>query len=163
MKYFTRGWTNGELSDKEAEGMPELYRKHISEISPRLPPSIAKLAAINLHDTIIEQVRLNEKAKTFSFVLVAGDLQRGYWGVDLKYSGVQIGDSYLQILRERTRDRETCILYDELDAEDDGHFVHRLLFWPQGEISIWFLELAVNETRREDRRVHLGGSFIYEE
>ena len=71
-----------------------------------------------------------------------------------------IGDHYMDVLRTRARDRETELLYDEVDVEQDGTYVHRLLFWPEGEISIAFKHLKLSSAARADRRTFLSGSFI---
>jgi hypothetical protein len=55
-----------------------------------------------------------------------------------------------------------AILYDEVDFElEDGEPVlsHRLLFWPEFELTIDFRELRLERSPRSDRRVDLSGVF----
>ena len=42
------------------------------------------------------------------------------------------------------------MLYDEVDINDDGLLVHRLLFWPREEVTIDFRELELAVEARED-------------
>jgi hypothetical protein len=45
------------------------------------------------------------------------------------------GPSYKQRLE---RDRQTQIIADEIDQEEQGILRHRLLFWPRDELTIDF-------------------------
>lgn len=161
MKWFTRGWQAGEFSEAETERIRHSYWEHIRSISARLEPAVAKLACeINLHDAIIEQVHVYAHEQRLVLSLVAGDQQGGYREVVLEYFGVEIGARYLDMLRQRCRDRETEILYDEIDIDQDGKYVHGLLFWPEGEVSIWFKHLKLASGARADRRTLLSGAFV---
>jgi hypothetical protein len=161
MKWLTRGWAEGEFSDTEAEQMLRAYREHVEQIAPALEPFVAKLALeTNLHDAIIEVVHVYDQGRRLVLSLVAGDQQAGYQGITLDYRGVEMDHHYMDVLRRRSRERETAILYDEVDAEPDGTFVHRLLFWPEGEIAIAFKHLTLSSAAREDRRTFLSGSFL---
>ena len=60
------------------------------------------------------------------------------------------------------RDRETEILHDEVDlAIEEGEpvFTHRLLFWPELELTIDFRALELERSPCSDRRVELNGAF----
>jgi hypothetical protein len=162
MKYFTRGWSVGEFDDEEAERIRNSYWQHIRELTPRLPSAVAQLANdISLHDGVIEQARWNSQVKRLTLRLVCGDT-RGLFDVELIYSEAAIGRE--EILKQCARDRETTILYDEIDVDDaDGNYIHRMLFHPMGEISIWFRGLSVKVAARQDWRVRLQPYFIEEE
>ena len=57
MRYFTRGWVNGELRDDAFEQVVDAYRARIAEITPRLPAPMIRLAhELDLHDGLIERV-----------------------------------------------------------------------------------------------------------
>ncbi len=44
MKYFTREWHAGEISDEESERIVSDYWEYIDTLLPSLPPSVATLA-----------------------------------------------------------------------------------------------------------------------
>jgi hypothetical protein len=163
MRYFTRGWANGELGDA-GEQIAEAYRRRLDEITPRLPESARVLAReINLHDAIIERVRWCPATRELSLELVAHVDRAGYRTIALTYLGALLGEQRLETLRMVARDRETEILYDEVDIDDDDNddlLVHRLLFWPRDELTIDFRELRLEVTPRDDKRVTLGGAFV---
>ena len=132
--------------------------------SPRFSPAVAQLAnEIELHDAIIEIARWSPQSRTLTLLLVCGDLQRGYSAVEIRYSGVELGKRSVDVLRSRAKDRESQVLYDEVDFDEEGQLVHRLLFRPEGEISIWFRELTIHSSHRADRRVQMVPFFIEEE
>lgn len=163
MKYFTRGLAGGEFTDEESEAVVAAYHRHLQEITPRLPPELVRLATeIQLHDAVIDRVRINRAAKTLNLSLLGGDLdQPQYCLVELAYSGAGLGDGPVEVLRRCARDRETTILDHEIDIDPrDGTFEHRILFDPEGEISIWFDRMTLNVTPRPDRRVQLGAEFL---
>lgn len=163
MRYFTRGWANGDMSEVESERVREAYWKGLRELMPKLPPAMAKLAKVNLHDAVIEQVRWNAKTKLLHIRLAAGNQGEGYATVDLRYKGAMLGEIRVETLRDAARDREAFILNDELDMDEEGNLIHRLLFWPREEVSLDFRELEIQVTPRTDRRVLLGGYFVAEE
>ncbi len=58
----------------------------------------------------------------------------------------------IPFLQGCAQDRQTEVLYDEVDLED-GDYVHRILFWPEGEIAIVFRSLQIVRTPRADRSI----------
>jgi hypothetical protein len=153
MKYFTRGWSSGEFDDETSDQMRAAYWDRVKSLRPSMPASIKKLAtATELHDAVIDRILWDPRKHnlTMELVLCRGCNPSGGLGVSIHYRGVQIGDHYIDILAERARDRRTTILYDEVDLEKIGPWVHRMLFWPVGEISIWFSSLKLSRTRGKD-------------
>ena len=160
MRYFTRGWANGDLSDDEYARMPEAYARRLAEIAPRLPAAMLKLAReISLHDGLIARMRWRPNSKELTMTLVTGSVGPGYRTTTLTYVGALLGKSRIEALRNAGLDRETQLLYDEVDIDDDGLLVHRILFWPREEVTIDFSELRLEDEPREDRRVNLGPGF----
>ncbi len=71
MRYFTRGWANGELSEEESERVVQAYREHVKGLSPRLKPDMLRLVnEVNLHDGLIESVTWSPAQKRLGLSLV---------------------------------------------------------------------------------------------
>jgi hypothetical protein len=162
MRYFTRGWAEGELSDEDSERARSEYARRLDEIEPSLSPAMRTLARqVHLHDAIIDEVAWNPGAKELRLTLVTDALQ-GYEAVTLTYVGAMLGYRRVETLRAVARDREIAILYDEVDVDlEDGEttLIHRLIFWPEYELTIDFRELRLERSPRDDRRVELSGTF----
>ncbi len=154
MKYFAREWATGELSDEESERIVSDYWVHIDTLLPSLPPAVAALARdINLHDGLIHRVLVQPEQRRLELELRCGDLQVGYFDLDLIYSEVRMDLLDIPLLQALARDRQTEVLYDEVDL-DESNYVHRILFWPEGEIAIVFRSLQVIRTPRADRSIY---------
>ena len=162
MRYFTRGWANGELTDDEGDCVRKAYATRLEEIASKLPSSMARLRqGVSLHDALIESVRWRPSAAELHVTLVAGTSEVGYETIDLTYRGAMLGRRRIESLRNAACNREACVLYHEIDiADDDRTLAHRLLFWPNEEVTIEFLELEYASASRSDCRVALGGAFV---
>ena len=119
MRYFTRGWHNGELDDDEMAQVEAAYAQRLEAISAGLPGPVLELADLNLHDACIEAVLWEPAAKRLRLSLVAFHHSSGYRAVTLTYSGALLGDQRVRTLRDAARDRETEILYSEIDCDDE--------------------------------------------
>jgi len=161
MRYFTRGWANGELTEEEDDTLSRAYEARLTEITPRLPPSMVRLLeGASLHDAIIESVRWAPSQAELRLKLVCGASDVGYRGVQLTYRGAMLGKARIESLRNVANDREACILYQEVDIDEEGVLAHRLLCWPNAEVTIEFRELDYVSAPRDDRRVTLAGAFV---
>ncbi|WP_028471748.1 hypothetical protein [Nocardioides alkalitolerans] len=159
MRYFTRDWADGLLSDEETDQASEAYRARLAEIRPLLPPGAAELADADLHDAVIDLVAWAPHDRRLVASWVAGDLQRGYVEVLVVYTGVTLDAGAIEALRDLARDRAAELMYDEVDLADDGSLRHRLLFWPRHEVVVAFGDVQVTVDPRPDRRVDPGQVF----
>jgi len=158
MKYFTRDFICSSLSDEESEQIRTSYHQHIELLLPNLPESIAELTEkINLHDGLICRVIVDQKTGKLTMELRCGDLQVGYFDLELAYSGVKFSALDLVALAALVRDRRTEILSDELDIDKDNTYIHRILFYPIGEISIHFESINLNQESKPDRNIPFVG------
>jgi hypothetical protein len=163
MRYFTRGWAAGDLSDEEDQAVRDAYDARLAKIAERLPPAMLRLAReVSLHDGLIESIFWSPKKKLLKLDLVCGDLQRGYSLVELSYGEALLGGQRLAALKRAALSRETELLYDEVDIGEDGLLCHRILFWPNEEVTLDFSQFEMSISPRPDRRVELLGTF-YEE
>src|SRR5580704_12225883 len=91
MRFLTRQWCDGSMSDETAARVEAEYQQHRAEVLPRLPEPLRVLAqGINIHDGLIRVVEIDAKARELRLALVCGDLDVGYFDLDLSYHGVRI-------------------------------------------------------------------------
>jgi hypothetical protein len=159
MRYFTRGFVEGELGEDEQEQVRMAYARRLETILPELPAPLRELSGLSLHDGHVETVTWEPAARRLCLSLVAGHSRR-WRTVTLTYSGALLGERRIQTLRDVARDRSTQILADEVDREADGTFSHRLLFWPRDELTIDFTGLELVTAERPDDRVSLRPFFV---
>ena len=143
MNWLTREWASGALEDDEWRERWEQYVAHNREVLPRLSNGAERLLRdINLHDA---QIRFFEQrpANVLAIGALIGDLQVGYESIELRFVESRIRlepGSTLDSLK--LLDSRTQILYDEVDIEADGLFVHRVLLSPRGEYEVVFSSLT---------------------
>jgi hypothetical protein len=94
--------------------------------------------------------------------LVCEDAHEGTVQAVLIYGGAMLGASRIESLKRAALCRETELLYDEVDIDDDAILSHRLLFSPREEVTIDFKELHLVVSSRTDRRVALRPACIVE-
>jgi hypothetical protein len=161
VRFFTRGWHRGELSDEESERTVRDYHAHLQAISARLPdPMMALAREVTLHDARIERVEWEPANAQLVLRLVTTWPSGGSQAVTITYSGAMLGEHRLDVLRNVARDRETEILASEVDVDEEGVLAHRLLFWPRDELTIEFGALTLEVRPRADDRVRLGPFFL---
>ncbi len=157
MRYLTRGREWGDLPDADADRAMEAYRARVAEITPRLPAALVRISHdLSLHDGVIEKIVWNPGLRRLSLALVCCDDTRGYFQALLTYGGAMLGPHRVEALRRAAISRETVLLENEVDVEDDGTLVHRLLFAPSEEVTIDCQEVDLIVTPREDTRVYIG-------
>src|SRR5262249_5892200 len=147
MKFFTRAWCDGEMSDEEADRVPELYAAHLRAIRSRLPFRVRRFVDdVNLHDGLIREVVLSDADHTLRITIRAGDQQVGYYDAELVYHDVETEPATVAVL-DRARGSDSYeLLYDEFDASEADRLVHRFIFQPEGEAAIAFRDLSWQRT-----------------
>ena len=162
MKYLTRGWQNGELTDDQSNAAVQAYRDRIKSIRERLDPDILALAEeVQLHDAIIEKVSWRSKIRelTITFAAIYSP-ESDYKTVAITYHNALLGDSRVETLRLVANDRRTELTCSEVDLDDDGNPVHRMLFEPRDEVTIDCSSITLRVSPRSDRRVYLIPAFL---
>ena len=140
MRFFTKQWLSGGLSDDEYEATPDAYWRHVSSL--QLPPDVLALSQFNPHDARILDVSSEPHAGRLTLRLRCGDLQCGYHQVQLAYSEARIDDASLKQLHCATTLPFDEILYDEVDRAGE-RFEHRFIFASKAEISISFGSITI--------------------
>ena len=158
MRFFSREWHSGDLSDAECDERERRYREeHLPAILPRLPRALAELARseadsgefLGIHDARIRRVVIELGAKNVALELRTGDEGRGYADLDLEFRGVDLARLDRSLLKRVALDPRTELLYDEVDVEAGGNFVYRVLLWPEREtLEIAFRDLGWRRTER---------------
>lgn len=152
MRFLTRAWHAGELSDEDCDRVEDEYRAHQRLVRPKLPPRLRAYAeSISIHDGRLRSVRLDRSTRDLRVALRAGDTPRGYFDLDLVYTGVSLDALDVTALALIARDPKAEALYDELDVTNEGLLQHRLLFWPYREVAITFLGFEFSQTPAPDR------------
>jgi hypothetical protein len=146
MKFFTREWATGELSDEEFDATPSRYSAHLTELN--LEGSVEELSRTNLHDALALLVR--SSAETLALGLVTGDLQRGYFETTITYVGAKLSSATLSLLQRTVRNTEAEVIADEVDRAERA-FVHRFLFSSLGEAEIRFSSVSIAHSSRHSR------------
>lgn len=150
MKFFTRAWCNGELSNETAAAVPDDYFRYIASL--RLPAMIAALAELNPHDAYILKVENQQEDSELTLRLRCGDLQKGYSDVILRFSRVCVDSATMETLRHALRPANVEVLYDEVDRSGE-FFEYRLLLHPGGEARIRFQQVSITRNPAANREV----------
>jgi len=150
LKFFTRGWIHGDMTDEEAAAVTPAYARHLEAID--LPQPVRDLAGLNPHDAYVLDVDHEPSASTLRLRLRCGDLQTGYFDTFVHFTGVTIHPVHLAVLVGARRPAEFEILYDEVDRVGAAAFEYALLFDPVGEVTFQFGDVALVRRRVADRR-----------
>src|SRR5258706_1630316 len=131
MRFFTREWLRGELTDEAFDAVPEAYRLHVASL--RLPQHVTVLAQADLHDAYVLVVTEELHLARVRLRLRCGDLQRGYADVNIDYSGAAIDAASLSRLRRAAEVPRDEVLYDEVDRIGQS-YEHRLILASHAEV-----------------------------
>jgi hypothetical protein len=146
MKFFTKEWLTGQLTDEEYEKVIPAYRRHRANILPELSSNLLDFfKVVNIHDGTIRKVIIDYTYSTLGLYLRCGDLQVGYYDVDIQYQGIQLDKSVVDMLVKMAHDSNT-LLYDELDVTDSKMFVHNIIFESEDAVSLIFQDLVFEKT-----------------
>ena len=137
MKYFTNDWFFSRLSEEDMEKLVEQYSNYISSVFEKLPFVLKMLVkSVNLHDGIIVTSSLEEK-NVLALELFCGDLQSGYFLLNLSYAGISEDSRNLERL-----ERFAEVHAAELEVVSDV-FCHKLLLSSGSEIEIKFSDVSL--------------------
>lgn len=145
MKWFTRAWQTGELSDVEWESVNADYEGHVTRLRPSLPSGLRLLAEgggnLSLHDAWFIDVRWKVGAPGVLFCDVASwDMQKGtlvgnVWTypalhVRIGYRNAEMLTPSCEEARKLARRTDVEILYGEIERVEGDRLEHRMLLWP---------------------------------
>ena len=150
MKWMTRCWHGGELSEDEEAALDAGYRAHVQAVLAHLPGPLRVFAGepdewghVSLHDGRVEWCAF-DAARSFTLQVFCGDEQLGYRRLVIQYRGrVELFGASESAIAGWFDDAETEVLYDEVDVAEEGRFEHRFLLWPRGEFGVRFGDALV--------------------
>jgi hypothetical protein len=140
MRFFTKEWLRGELTDAAFKAAPAAYRHHLT--TQRFPPDVLLLSDVDIHDGLLLDMKHEPASAQLMLQLRCGDLQRGYFDLHIQYSGVTRDSESLSVLHFAMQDPKDEFLYDELDRAGD-RFEHRCILSSHREVCIAFTTVEV--------------------
>jgi hypothetical protein len=168
MRWFTRRWHGGPMSEARVDSVRDDYARHIAELRAHLPKPLSVFVRekdyVSMHDGHFISVQAPATvSRRLIFDIACWDMARGTladnrWSypdlhVRIVYDGAELlTPKTLRLLERRTQKAETVILYDEFDRAARGKaFEHRMLLWPPeaGFVAVRFLKVAVSVVRFE--------------
>ena len=151
MRFFTRGFRTGEL-EVDARQLQAAYEHYLSTLKPPLPSDASDLSrAVNLHDGLLRRYHVDPPGRTIDLTFRAGDLQVGYFDLEVHYVDAVLDANADAVLRRALGNRHYELLDDEFDTASSTGWVHRFLFHPDGEAMLTFRDLTWVQTPRPDR------------
>ncbi len=175
MRWFTRAWHQGELTDAEWDAVNADYERHVQQLGPSLPSAIRVLGEaggqLSLHDGRFINVEKKLGSQDTLLVDIATrDMQQGslignQWSypllhVRIAYLGAHVREPSWEALDDLARQSTTEILYGEVDRNGDGSFEHRMLLWPSDvpSLAISFDSVELAAVRFVDGRAEIVNS-----
>lgn len=164
MKYFTPQWVEEadwlalpyDVAAEREQAVIDGYWKHAAGLLPSMPPELHQLVqgSVSLHDGLVLNARLSDPWEELRLLLNCGNEQDGFFDLDLKYQALRPPGPTPALLEELVSSKAQA-RYDEFDRTDEGHLVHRILFWigrdvpagPYRELEMVFGTLRMTQTR----------------
>lgn len=143
MKYFTKEWCFGFLSDSETEMILNNYEEYLSAIYNELPFVLKIIAKnISMHDGILEKAIFFEHEKNLILEGIFGDLQSGYFFLSAKYSNVR--NMSKEVLVNLFDKKKLEIIRDEIELLSPNTYSHKIIFSSKIEIDVIFSDIQLN-------------------
>lgn len=145
MRYFTKDWCYSVLNDKQIEEIKLEYERYINAIYPTLP-FVLKLftKTIHFHDGVIKKVLFSQDLKFLILEGLFGDLQAGYFVLEIKY--IRVSPLDIDLLYSTFDEQKVEVLSDEIECISDNRYAHRFLFSTNNEFEIVFEDIKMSIT-----------------
>ena len=135
MLFFTPAWMSGDCQEDALSA----YAARIQVIGRNLPAGVLHvIRTVSLHDARIQSVRVS--GARLVLLLRCGDVQVGYFDVELTYRDLSFAMSDLGSLPAVCAEPTEELLWDEFDLVGDM-IVHRILFRSLREVSLAFRDM----------------------
>ena len=113
MKWFTRDWHTGQLSDEAYDSTLRDYQSYRDALAAVAPEGVRQLLEMSLDDAQVQA--WSADPDVFAMRLLAGDLQRGYQFVSLAYRGAELIGATVDDLRTWSLKTRGEVLSDEVE------------------------------------------------
>lgn len=137
MKFFTPQVCDsiGFHNIETLQTVRKQYREHLNQIRSLLSEPVVQLSTLSgLEDALVARVIHDRPMSQLRLVLRCGNLQVGYFNLNLSYKSAFMSPEHDLILAEiarstRTQTRFGCDLaFHEIDLTPEGQIIHRLMF-----------------------------------
>jgi hypothetical protein len=136
MKYFTPEACDTFDEIEPFRKVNEAYRRHLTGLRGILPEKVLELAEPSgMENALVVHVAHDRTRRSLRLVLRCGDLQMGYYNLVLTYEDAWLRpehDVVLAMIARTTKTQrifECDLAYQEVDATEDGHIEHSLIFY----------------------------------
>jgi hypothetical protein len=152
VKWFTRDWQQGRLTDDESSAVTADYVSHVEKLRRSTPAALRVLSGstgqFSLHDGwFIYSQWTSGETRDLTIDVAGWYMDQPLLHVRIVYREAELLFPTQEIFDRLRATPSTEILYGEVDLTHDGRFEHRLLLWPEeaGYFAVRFkdLELAV--------------------
>ncbi|MBI2742619.1 MAG: hypothetical protein HYX48_01730 [Chlamydiales bacterium] len=142
MKYFTKDWCLSEVEDYKIEERLKSYEQYIDSVYESLPFALKILARnVNFHDGRLEKITVIQNERKLILKGIFGDLEVGYFFLEIKYLGVtNLDPGLLFLIFEK---QEVEVLSSEIEVLEGNLFSHRMFFSTKKDIDIQFCDVEI--------------------
>lgn len=141
MRWFTREWLEGRLPDDEWQRHMDEYAAHVQALRGAIPTDQRWLLDLDLHDAQVQSWSYADGQ--FAWVLLTGDLQRGYSLTSVRYLRAELTGVLPRELPGLLGHRSE-VLYDEV-AQTSSGLEQRFLVHPRGEFGVVFSNASMSQ------------------
>lgn len=152
MKFLTRRSVGPLASDRSASSARERYRMHLTEVAREMTDSVSLLSKTDFSDGRIVFAKVFDASVLVRFLV--GNLQVGYSNLEAHYFG-RVDLALWKQSKALLYERMTEILESEVIR--DGLWIHNLLLYPKGELSIPFEKTTLKSERLPGRIIDYFG------
>lgn len=158
MKYFTREWQRGDLSEDDLARVSEAYDERLAAIAGSLPPGLRAFAENRGPLNGVLRRAVAERDLDFLILeMIVDDPEYGQCDMEISYLGLRWDWIDMGALARRARDPETRILCHEVDFISPTEFEHSFLFAPRDHVTIRFSDVAISRVAVGERTVEEEG------
>lgn len=144
MRFLTREWHAGTLSDAEADALEAAHATNLASTLPKVSSQLREFhTTVSIHDGLLQAAVLDHDNATLRVLLHCGDQQQGYRDVALTYLGIDNATLDVALLTLIANDPASEALYVEIDCIEEYSYEHRWLWWPfRRELDIQFRDFT---------------------
>jgi hypothetical protein len=130
----------------------ERYNEYLARVRPSLPPSVAALLDLSVHDSLVEGWRLRDD-HAFELTFVTENVVENTSRITLVFSDATVvANDTDPVETLRLLDGGTELLTSEFDVVDDGRYRFQIMMTPTGEMAITFSDVSIHRAPATDEQ-----------